>query len=334
MGQLTTDSEDLRTELRLGLAQIGAQMKALLQALTESTSKLTKVDQTVQTVQVQAFAVKERVTKVEKVGEATRLRAAAIDDGLAKLDHKVLILERDRGKRMEAEGAFQESINKKVAVISGTHKSNHVRKQLLQEPFDLQRSTGSQAGGGQEAKKRNLQRCLQQTDLKVGDVLTQKKTANDAYDCARRADETVNAQGAKFQELEGKMADHTSLIVELQVAATSREDELRLYRKQTSQGQEATSVLQRWRQATNTTLEQLLRTETSGSLETTVMKDQNRSKKGRQQASTLQTSNDVQSSVPSLPLSHGDRVLAQFTDGKWYAGNIHGDYPNGHFVRA
>jgi hypothetical protein len=45
--------KDLRTELRLGFAQIGAQMaardadmKALLQALTESTSKLTTVDQT------------------------------------------------------------------------------------------------------------------------------------------------------------------------------------------------------------------------------------------------------------------------------------------------
>ncbi len=60
----------------------------------------------------------------------------------------------------------------------------------------------------------------------MGDVFKQKKTANDAYDCARRTDETVNAQGAKFQEFEGKLADHTSLIVELQVAATDREDEL------------------------------------------------------------------------------------------------------------
>ena len=122
-GQLTTDFEDLRTELRLGLAQLGAQKTALLQALTDSTSKLTTVDQTVQTVQEQAFAVKERVTKVEKVGEATRLRAAAIDDGLAKLDKKVLILERDRDIRIEAKRAFQESINEKVSVISGTHKS-------------------------------------------------------------------------------------------------------------------------------------------------------------------------------------------------------------------
>jgi hypothetical protein len=81
----------------------------------------------------------------------------------------------------------------------------------------------------------DLHRCLQQTDLKVGDVLKQKKTGNDAYDCTRRADEIVNAQGAKFQVIEGKLADHTSLIVELQVAATDRKDELRLYRKQTSQ---------------------------------------------------------------------------------------------------
>ncbi len=71
------------------------------------------------------------------------------------------------------------------------------------------------------------------------------ETANDVYDCASRADEIVNAQGAKFQELEGKLADHTSLIVELQVVATAREDELRRYPKQTSQWQEATSVLQR-----------------------------------------------------------------------------------------
>jgi hypothetical protein len=34
-----------------------------------------------------------------------------------------LILERDRDKRIEAEGAFQESINEKVAVISDTHKN-------------------------------------------------------------------------------------------------------------------------------------------------------------------------------------------------------------------
>jgi hypothetical protein len=218
----------------------------------------------VQTVQEQAFAVKERMTKVEKVGKATRLCAAAIDDGLAKLDKKVLILERDRDKRIETEGAFQESINEKVAVISGTHKSlttsvNNCSKNL--STFKVFKEV--QALKEVEDKKRmdELQFCLQQTDLKVGDVLKQKKTANDAYDCARRADEVVNAQGAKFQELEGRLANHTSLSVELQVAATTREDELRLYRKQTSQGQEMTSVLQRWRRAIDTTLEQLLRTE-------------------------------------------------------------------------
>jgi hypothetical protein len=114
--------------------------------LTDSTSKLITVDQTVQTVQEQAFVVKERVTKVEEVGESTPLRAAAIDDGLAKLDKKVLILERDRDIRIEAKRAFQESINEKATKEA-------------------------------EAKKRmdDLQRCLQQTDLKVGDVLQQKK---------------------------------------------------------------------------------------------------------------------------------------------------------------
>ena len=63
------------------------------------------------------------MTKVGKVGEATRLRTETFDHGLTKLDKKVLILERDRDKRIEAEGDFQESINEKVAVISGTHKS-------------------------------------------------------------------------------------------------------------------------------------------------------------------------------------------------------------------
>ena len=81
MGRLATDSEDLRSDLRMGLAQIGAQMAArdaqigaqmaardaqigaLLQALTEYTSKLTTVDQTVQTVQVQAFVAEVETQK-------------------------------------------------------------------------------------------------------------------------------------------------------------------------------------------------------------------------------------------------------------------------------
>jgi hypothetical protein len=174
MGQLTTDFEDLRTELRLGLVQLGAQMTTLLQALTDSTSKLPTVDQTVQTVQEQAFTVKERVTKVEKVGEVTRLRATAIDDGLTKVDKKILILERDRDIRIEAKRVFQESVNEKVAVISGTHKSlttsvNNCSKNLstfkkVQTPKE------------EETKKRmdDLQRCLQQMDLKEGDMFKQK----------------------------------------------------------------------------------------------------------------------------------------------------------------
>jgi hypothetical protein len=75
------------------------------------------------------FDVKERVTKVEKVGETTRLRAAAIDDGLTKLDNKVFILEHDKDKRIEAEGAFQESINEKVTVISGTQQHSNATNQ-------------------------------------------------------------------------------------------------------------------------------------------------------------------------------------------------------------
>jgi hypothetical protein len=69
------------------MAARDAKFGSLLQALTESTSKLTTVDQTVQTVQEQALAVKGRVTKVEKVGETTRMHAAAIDENLSKLDN-------------------------------------------------------------------------------------------------------------------------------------------------------------------------------------------------------------------------------------------------------
>ena len=95
----------------------------------------------------------------------------------------------------------------------------------------------------------DLRRDLKQTDLKVGDVLQQKQAANAAYDLARRADEIVNAQGALFQALEGKLENHTSLIAELQVAATTRKDELQLFREQTSQWQAATTDLQSWKQA-------------------------------------------------------------------------------------
>jgi hypothetical protein len=176
----------------------------------------------VQTVQEQTFTVKERVTKVEKVGEATRLRTATIDDGLAKFDKKVLILERDRDINIEAKRDFQESINENVAVISGTHKS--LTTSVNNCSKNLSTFKKVQPDKEAEAKKRmdDLQRCLQQTDLKVGDVLKQKKTANGAYD---------------------------------------------------------------------TTMEQLLRTEPSGSLETTVIKDQNRSKKGQQNNTAKQHGN-------------------------------------------
>ncbi len=158
-----------------------------------------------QTVQEEAFVVKERVTKVEKVGESKRLRAAVIDDGLTKLDKKVLILERDRDIRIEAERAFQESINEKVAIISGTYKSLTTSVNNCAKTLSTFKEV--QVVKEAEAKKRmdDLRRCLQQTDLKVGDVLKQKKTANDAYDCTRRVDEIVNSQGGQVSRVRGKI---------------------------------------------------------------------------------------------------------------------------------
>ncbi len=42
------------------------------------------------------------MTKVEKVGESTRLCTTTIDDGLVKIDKKVLILEHDRDIRIKS----------------------------------------------------------------------------------------------------------------------------------------------------------------------------------------------------------------------------------------
>jgi hypothetical protein len=91
-----------------------------------------------------------------------------------------LILERDGDIRIEAERAFQESINEKVAVISGTHKSLTTSVNNYSKTLSTFKEV--QTVKETETKKRmdDLQRCLQQTDLKVGDVLKQKKTANDS----------------------------------------------------------------------------------------------------------------------------------------------------------
>jgi hypothetical protein len=73
MTKLATDIEDLRTELRTRDAEMKTEMKArfedLLKALTVSHAN---VDTRLQSVETQALAVNERITAVEKVGEATQ----------------------------------------------------------------------------------------------------------------------------------------------------------------------------------------------------------------------------------------------------------------------
>jgi tRNA A37 N6-isopentenylltransferase MiaA len=66
-------------------------------------------------------------------------------------------------------------------------------------------------------KKRldDLSQGLQQANAKVSDIQTQKQSADEALKKATRADEIVNAQGAKFQELENHLVVQRSLIDEL-----------------------------------------------------------------------------------------------------------------------
>ncbi len=78
MTKLTTNIEDLRTELRTRDAEMRVEMKArfedMLKALTVSHAT---VDTRLQSVETQALAVNERITAVEKVGEAKQRQAAA-----------------------------------------------------------------------------------------------------------------------------------------------------------------------------------------------------------------------------------------------------------------
>ncbi len=147
MTKLATDIEDLRTELRTRDAEMKTEMKShfedMLKTLTVSHAN---VDKRLQSVETQALTVNERITSVEKVGEATQRQPAVtqrqaavtqrqevtIEGTLVRVDNtsdevrkeferRVHILERDMTNRIDGDGAFQEAIHKKVAVVTDTH---------------------------------------------------------------------------------------------------------------------------------------------------------------------------------------------------------------------
>jgi hypothetical protein len=73
MTKLATDIEDLRTELRTRDEEMKAEMKTLFEDMLKTlTVSHANVDTRLQSVETQALTVNERITTVEKVGEATQ----------------------------------------------------------------------------------------------------------------------------------------------------------------------------------------------------------------------------------------------------------------------
>jgi hypothetical protein len=206
------------------------------------------------------------------------------DEVRKEFERRVHILERDMTNRIDGNSAFQEAINKKVAAVTDVHTVLNNSVQNCSKNLSTFKKEREDKDATVKKKLDDLSQGLQQANAKVRDVQQQKKVTEEVLKRDTHTDDIVDAQGAKFQELEDQLAGQKSLLYELQVATTTRDDEFREW-------QTATAVLQSWRQATDTTLEQLLRTEASGSLETTVIKDQNRSKKGQQSNTAKQRSN-------------------------------------------
>ncbi len=73
MTKLATDIEDLRTELRTRDEEMKTEMKTLFEVMLKTlTVSHANVDTRLQSVETQALTVNERITAVEKVGEATQ----------------------------------------------------------------------------------------------------------------------------------------------------------------------------------------------------------------------------------------------------------------------
>jgi hypothetical protein len=107
----SSDFEDLRTELRIR----DVEMKARLETRdAEMKARDAAMD-------ARFEDMLKTLTGLGQVGVTTQQQATAIEATLAKVERRVHILERDMGKRIDGEGAFQESINKKVTGAADAH---------------------------------------------------------------------------------------------------------------------------------------------------------------------------------------------------------------------
>jgi hypothetical protein len=193
MTKLATDIEDLRTELCTRDEEMKTEMKArfedMLKALTVSHAN---VDTRLQSVETQALVVNERITAVEKVGEAmqrqevtTQRQAAVIEATLARVEknsdevrkefeRQVHILERDMTNRIDGDGAFQEAINKKVAVVTDTHTVLNTSVQNCSKNLSTFKKEREDKDTEVKKKLDDLSQGLQQANAKECDVQQQK----------------------------------------------------------------------------------------------------------------------------------------------------------------
>jgi len=159
------------------------------------------------------------------------------DEVRKELERRVHILERDMTNRIDGDGAFQEAVHKKVAAVTDAHAVIHTSVQNCSKNLSTFKKDREDKDAAVKKKLDDLSQGLQQANAKVRDVQQQKKAVEEALKRATRADDIVDAQGAKFQELEDQLAGQKSLLDELQVATTTRDDEFR-------QWQVTTAVLQ------------------------------------------------------------------------------------------
>jgi hypothetical protein len=124
-----------------------AEMKVPFETLTESTSKLTTVDETVQTVQEQVLSLTERVTnvekvrKVEKIGQVTHRRADAFDNRLGQLEKRVVVLTRDVDSKIQQLQEIQNTESGEYSQIVWTNLSQKRKRGGKQKSRRRQRDS-------------------------------------------------------------------------------------------------------------------------------------------------------------------------------------------------
>jgi hypothetical protein len=208
MTKLATDIEDLCAELRTRDEEMKTEMKARFEDML-------KTQRQAATTQRQATVIEATLVRVEKNSDEVR----------KEFERRVHILERDMTNRIDGDGAFQEAINKKVAVVTDTHTVLNTSVQNYSKNLSTFKKEREDKDTTVKKKLDDLSQGLQQANAKVCDVQQQKLTADEVLKRATRTDDIVDAQDAKFQEIEEQLAGQKSFIDELQVATTTRDDE-------------------------------------------------------------------------------------------------------------